>query len=688
MGQLFRYVWVIAVLIVSVGGRLQAYAEAPEKTGLYLSFEQRLLTSYVLLAHGTSPEERELIHQRAKKYILEVLKQPVQTVKVKNFAEFLEHFRGEWPNTHKLSLDMELIEKNPARPLTVYEASSPRVQRQIERYKSWQSEQLSTMVAELSEKTPVSSMMAEVGAEKLPAELSPLVIRDLEHIFSQKMGEMLFKSMDALAESARKVSQSGLKDQKDQMVKIFLESLLTMYFNGLGDSSKKLMVSSFLGSNLLASEMQKFELMVQNAGISFQKFLQIMGRQQDVRPELREVFQVLEDAIRKVPWIQVRELIEKERHNYNFTYFEREPLGVGSAAQVHRAKLLLEGQSYDVVVRFLKPGVEERALEDERILRDVARTLDKNPDFRKAGAPLLEPLLPDVFRLVRREFDIKQTEADQALGAKVYNQTLWIEVDGYKHQLQVHVPKLYSQKKSNLMVQEMVIGKKLDKEAAIYKDIMPSLKKEIVEHMTRLWLREVLFGEEGFYHADLHPGNFMLQVSDAMIYLYLLDYGMVGQISKEYQKKVLVLGVGLQALDADLIARAYWQISRVEENTISYERFVQAVEQRVQQLQSEGNYKLNLEKWSVWVMDQGVRLSSEFIDLNRGMVIADKLLADSKSSKNIFHILNELAQDHPLTIYQRVVQEEKVPLKTVLQAGLRAYQKKKASQARLCEHVL
>src|SRR5690606_33700497 len=107
-----------------------------------------------------------------------------------------------------------------------------------------------------------------------------------------------------------------------------------------------------------------------------------------------------------------------------------------------------------------------------------------------------------------------------------------------------------------LMVQEMIFGGKLDKESARYQDVVPGLKKAVVEQMARVWAQEVLFGS-GFYHSDLHQGNFMLEIREPAIRAHILDFGMGGVISASMQRQVMVLGVGADILSTELIARAF-----------------------------------------------------------------------------------------------------------------------------------
>ncbi len=109
-------------------------------------------------------------------------------------------------------------------------------------------------------------------------------------------------------------------------------------------------------------------------------------------------------------------------------------------AQVHRAKILIDGRSQDVVVRFIKPGIADRVQEDDQ----------------------------------------DATIARQKTAKSVYEKEVLLKSPKYKTNLQFHVPRVYeSAGKSKLMVQEMIFGRKLDKEAEIFAEGVPGLKKKI-----------------------------------------------------------------------------------------------------------------------------------------------------------------------------------------------------------------
>ncbi|MGZ3747163.1 MAG: AarF/ABC1/UbiB kinase family protein [Pseudobdellovibrionaceae bacterium] len=660
---------IITILLLIFIAKL-SWAANPEVTGLHLSYEQRLMVTYALLAQGETEEKKEAILLRAKDYFSGVAKKGFQTVQVENFQQFLELFKGEWPDTNSVLLDVEKIEARGPQAIKVFKARSARVQRQIDRYLHWQMGQMKKML--LSEVGNRVQVLEQIE----PSELSTnsLSMKFPEKWVLQQIERFLFEKMKELDSVGEKIAQSGFSSKLDATTRISLQTLLSEYFSRLGLASKKLIVSSFLGSNLYADNMMKFEIMVQNSGPQLQKLLQAMAQQSELDPEILEVFHRLENSVRSVPWSQVEAILEEEKHNWDFISFEHKPMAVGTMAQVHRAKILVDGQVRAVVVRFIKPGIEERIKEDQGILFEIAQLLDSNPEFRKTGAPKLTPIVQDVTMTVVAELNQKDTIRRQIIGIESYEKEALIAMPGYKNYIQFHVPRVYTGKseKTKFMVQEYINGSKLDTEVQKYTE-MPDLKRLIVEEMAKVWAYEIQFGG-GFYHSDLHQGNFMIRLTEPKIVVNILDFGMGGVISPDMQQKMMMLGAGIEILSAELIARSYWSISDQNENKLSEEEFNSLVKERVKKIANTPE-ATSLELWTAWTMNNGLKLPYEFISINRGVVFLNKLLKSSGSELTVNKILEIFGRRKPFLSYNHLVMKEHVSNKDFIRLSWKEFKK-------------
>jgi ubiquinone biosynthesis protein len=626
------------------------WASAPKSSGLFLAFEQRLAVSYALLAQGLPSAQQEEVFERAQKYFTQMVKNPVSVEVVANFPEFLKKFKGEWPNTHSLELDLQTIEQRAVAIPTLYVSNSPRIQRQITEYLKWQNTQL----FELAQQGDANKTFSETTASLISAATLP----DAKNILISMSDALIKEEMKKLDHIGEAIAGSSLAQQQDAGIQTAMQTIFSEYFARLSPATKKLIISSYLGGDLQANDLKKFEVMIQNSGPQLQKLLQVVARQSGIAPEMIEIFKTLENSVRPVPWSEVEKILSHEKENFIFTYFEKKAVGVGTMAQVHRAKILLNNERQDVVVRFIKPGIAERVEEDRRVLTEVAKILDANPIYRKSGAPQMAPLVDDITATVTAELDQKATVDRQKLAKLQYEKEVFIKAGDYKNALEFHVPAIYTSKnKSELMVQELVIGNKLDKEVAAYGKKAAAIKLALVEEVAKLWAREVMFGG-GFYHSDLHQGNFMVKISDAKIVLNILDFGMGGVMSESLRNKVMMLFAGVQLNKPEIIAKAFWGISEQSRNTVRETQLFTLVANKSARIAKKLEKPLAFEEWTAWALDKGLRLPYDFIGLNRGMVIVDKLLEESKSTKTVKDYMKSFAKVEAISVFRRLVVKE------------------------------
>ena len=640
---------------------LLARAEAPD---LLLSFEQRLAAAYGLATYDQDKETQEQILARMNEYIKKQILLPRKTVKIKNFKEFIRTMRGDWPGTHSLALDLQIIEARGPRPLMIYQADTKRVQAQIDKYLQYQAQALFDLAfknnAQLNQyKKSGSNLLQQlVDSEQMRMAVGQWAIGEVNSIVSEKLLE--------IGDVGKRVAQNHLAQQSDPSMRIFMQTMFEEYFTRLSTSSKMLMISDFLGGNLNLNESGRMELLIQNAGPQMQKLLQVIARQGELPLELRRIFQKLESAVKSAPWIQVKQIVESEKQNYVFKSFERKPLGVGTMAQVHRAKLEVNGETRDVVVRFLKPGISDRVEEDHRILMDVAQILDSNSEFRALGLPKVTPLIEDITKTVRAELNLDETIRRQMKAKRVYESDRFISTPEYKNELKTHVPLVIKPKRDSvLMVQETVHGTNLEKALKPYADLAPEIKKALAIEIADLWAKEVLFGS-GFYHSDLHQGNFLVNITDRQIVVNILDYGMGGTISEVMQRKVMLLGVGAELNNDDYIFRAFWKLSDRTKNQIDERSLKLLIRHKVADL---GKQTMSMDHWTAYMMDNGLVLPYDFISLNRGIVILNSLLKESGSEANMTDIVKSLGRRNPLKVYRNLVSEENVRHRDLMKLG-------------------
>ncbi|MEZ0391225.1 MAG: AarF/UbiB family protein, partial [Pseudobdellovibrionaceae bacterium] len=484
-----------------------SWAVPSAKRPLYLSFEKRLIMTYLLAGAGETPEVQLQLASRLANTLKRYVHTDVERKKVRNFQEFLKVYRGDWPGSYSVQSDLKLIESQAMQGPVLFEAVdssgrfNPALDSQIKGFMRQQNEML--LERTTFQDHPMTGL-AQVSASMMDIAIKGPISQTLILQGFEKVTELTNQQFAKLEKVGEQMAASGKLSRLQPSVRLFLESVLQNYFSRLGLNSKKQLVSRFLGENLNADPMQRFEIMLMSGGPQFQKLLQIIAGNSDVSADLQKILKKLESRVSPIPAPIVRQLFEAERERYKWISYNLEPLGTGTMAQVHKGRIRTQLGEEDIVIRFLKPEIDNRVQEDARILTEIARIMDSDERFRSVGLPRLKPVIEDLNKTVTDELDLRATIQRQVLGQKVYSRRQILNTGNYKNELVISVPKVYDGGVgSNLMVQQLIEGRKFESEMLVYTETIPQLGKGIVEAMAKMWAEEVFF-KSGFYHSDLH----------------------------------------------------------------------------------------------------------------------------------------------------------------------------------------
>ena len=254
-------------------------------------------------------------------------------------------------------------------------------------------------------------------------------------------------------------------------------------------------------------------LAIEELGPTFIKLGQILSTRPDLIPPayIRELSK-LQDTVPPAEWEAVKEQVESELEGEIgeiFASFDPEPLAAASLAQVHAATL---PSGEDVVVKVQRPGIEETIAVDLEILFDLARLVQERTALGEFY-DLSEVAEGFAFTL-RSELDFRR----EGRNADRFRRNFAAEP-------MLHIPQVFwEHTTTRVLVMERIrvigIG---DIEGL---DAAGVDRHEVALNATRIILKQVL--EDGFFHADPHPGNFL--VMDGSV-IGAMDFGMVGRLS-------------------------------------------------------------------------------------------------------------------------------------------------------------
>ncbi len=297
----------------------------------------------------------------------------------------------------------------------------------------------------------------------------------------------------------------------------------------------------------LLSEAERLRLAFEELGPTFIKFGQILSTRHDLLPEeyIKELSR-LQDSVPPFESNKVKSAVEKElgKNIENlFLTFDHEPLAAASIGQVHRARL---HSNEEVVVKVMRPGVEEIIETDLFILMSMAKFAEKHIKEIKFFNPV--GFVDDFGRVIRQELDY--THEAQNADRFYFN---------FRESPTVRIPKIYwKYTTKRIMTQEYMEGTRildLDKIEAMGLD-----PKTISINISNAYLKMIF--EDGFYHADPHPGNLLVSKDGIIIFL---DFGMAGHVDPLLRDNLANLIFAMQKDDLDLLSETLAEIGLISD---------------------------------------------------------------------------------------------------------------------------
>lgn len=288
---------------------------------------------------------------------------------------------------------------------------------------------------------------------------------------------------------------------------------------------------------------------LQSSGPGFIKFGQVLSTRPDLTGEIIcEELSLLQDKIEPFNFKQVKREVESQLDkplNDIFLEFEEIPKAAASIAQVHRAVL----KSGDVVaVKVLRPNIEQQFQNDLAMLKLAFRIL-RFVIGKEAKRLRLDEVISIFSDVVRKELNLRY----EAACADQIRENCAEDPD-------IIIPKVYwGLSSQRVMVSQWVKG------------ISINDKKQLLEagvdlHDVAQKISVAFFNQayrDGFFHADLHPGNIMVGEDGKIIFV---DFGIVGMLSKKDKIYIAQILYGFIERDYELIAKVHFDAGYVPKN--------------------------------------------------------------------------------------------------------------------------
>lgn len=277
-------------------------------------------------------------------------------------------------------------------------------------------------------------------------------------------------------------------------------------------------------------------------GPTFIKIGQTLSTRPDLVPlEYTKELSKLQDQVPSFPQPIAWAIIEEElgdRPENIFASIDHEPIAAASLGQVYKARLKT-GEK--VAVKVQRPLLPQVVNLDLAILRATADYIQQ-----RYGEWMLDidwqMIINEFAQMLFEEMDYHQ----EAKNAEIFRQNFanWPEI---------YVPQIHQEYSSRrVLVEEFIDGLKVDDVRGLEaRNLVPI---EVVKLISRTYLKQLL--EDGFFHADPHPGNLRVMHDGRLAFF---DFGMVGRISPEMQSSLVdcffhIVERDVHGLVEDLIA--------------------------------------------------------------------------------------------------------------------------------------
>ncbi len=310
----------------------------------------------------------------------------------------------------------------------------------------------------------------------------------------------------------------------------------------------------------------RFRLLAIRMGGVLIKMGQFMSSRLDILPpEITAELSGLQDEVPPEAFDAVRRLAEAELGATlaeRFETFETVPLAAASLGQVHRATLRAKDVESQpdafcaVVVKIQRPHIEELINVDLAALRVVGRWLHQYPPIRRrADVPAL---LAEFSRSLNEEVDyLAEGRNAETFGAN------------FQHRPGVHVPRVvWSHTTRRVLTLEDVVAIKITDYNAITAAGVD--RKAVAQRLFATYWQQIL--DDGFFHADPHPGNLFVTPEDVLARrtlqgtagqaqggwaLTFIDFGMVGHVSPRLRDGIRETAMAVGTRDAARLIKGY-----------------------------------------------------------------------------------------------------------------------------------
>ena len=361
---------------------------------------------------------------------------------------------------------------------------------------------------------------------------------------------------------------------------------------------------------------EELKLVLEELGPTFVKIGQILSTRPDILPmEYILELQKLQDDVKPGEFNIMKDVIEAELGNSIeniFMEFDTTPIASASLSEVYLAKL---NNGDQVVVKVQRPRVKEKMMADIQILKKLAPVIN----FTTTGdiVDMLQ-VVEELQMATEKELDFIE-EMNNILKFSKNNENVKF----------IKSPRVYSEYCSDkILVMEYISGIKIDnikKLKASGYDV-----EDMATKLTYNYFKQIF--EDGFFHADPHPGNILIHENT----IAYIDFGLMGTLDLSLRNKLNEVLKGAATGDIELMTKSIVKIG-IKKGPIDINKLYEDIEIMYTSYIDESIYDYDipqiLEEIIIICKNNNINMPKDIVLLVKGMMLFQGLLA--KIHKNL-----------------------------------------------------
>ncbi len=386
-------------------------------------------------------------------------------------------------------------------------------------------------------------------------------------------------------------------------------------------------------------------------GPTFVKFGQLLATRPDLVPQdFIDEMSILHDQVQPIPFHTITDVISEELGTdwqKHFKSISENVLGSASIAQVHLAELQSGAK---VVLKVQRPGILVKINDDLNVLYFIAELIEKY-------IPEARPFNP--VGMVDEYFKTLQLETNFIVEAN----NLRRFKENFKDNLNVIIPEVhFPLTTERVLTMQAIDGKPLSQmhDLSEIAETYNSTPAKIIEIGLKAYLKMVFV--DGFFHGDLHPGNFFILRDNK---IGLVDFGVVGRLNFKTQSAIVNMLMALSKEDYLRLAYEYVDLAPYSDQ-VNVDLFAKELQAIIAPYFGLTLRNINVGK---------ILLSSSSVAARHGLSVPTELMLFFKSIISIESLGQKISKDFDflaftLTQVNEVAENFLQPVKVANEASL------------------